>query len=163
MGIANNKNLLILQEALQKEINSDLYTLLRLYSFIYETEKMNRIIELITSGNTSRVYNAIEMLELILPVKYFGPTNNLIEWLQDVNANKLVLVKSNKSLHKIMDEIFSVNRGGLHSWTRSIACYALLRLKKDIQMLQSLQRSTFSKDDRLFSETRHYVLSILNK
>jgi hypothetical protein len=151
-----------LQEALQKEIKSDLYTLLRLYSFVYDTEKLNRIIELISLGSASRIYNAIEMLELILPAKYFAPTNHLIEWLQDVNDNKAILLKGTKTVASILEEIFLVNKAGLHSWTRSIACYTMLKSKKDQRLINSLQRSSCSKDDRLFKETRNYVLSILN-
>jgi HEAT repeat protein len=162
MGMANDKNLAMLQEAIQKEIKSDLHTLLRMYSFIYDTEKLNRVTELITSGSASHIYNAIEMLELILPAKYFAPTNHLIEWLQDVNDNKAILLKGTKTVASILEEIFLVNKAGLHSWTRSIACYTMLKSKKDQRLINSLQRSSCSKDDRLFKETRNYVLSILN-
>lgn len=162
MGLVNDKNLILLQEALQKEIKSDLYTLLRLYSFVYDTEKLNRIIELISLGSASRIYNAIEMLELILPAKYFAPTNHLIEWLQDVNDNKVFIIKGAKTVVGIMEEIFVSNKASLHSWTRSVACYAMLKLKKDQKLMHSLQTSSCSKDDRLFKETRNYVLAILN-
>jgi hypothetical protein len=162
MRLLNDNNLMLLKEAILKEIKCDLFTLLRLYSFCYDSEKMNRIIQLIASASEEKFYNAIEMLELTLPKKYFTPTNHLIEWYQDVNHNKLVVTKGHKPINEIMEEIFSVNQAGLHSWTRSVACYTLLKIKKDGKMINSLKASSFSKDDLLFKETRNYVLSMLN-
>lgn len=151
-----------LQEALQKEIISDFNTLLRLYTFLYDAVKVNRIIELVAIGSTSRIYNAIEMLELILPTKYFAPTNHLIEWLEDVKTNKVIATKTNTTAHKVLEEIFITDKAGLHTWTRSVACYAMLQLKKDDHLIQTLKKSVYSKDDHLFLETRNYVLSTLN-
>ncbi|MEO7802284.1 MAG: hypothetical protein ABIR81_09800 [Ginsengibacter sp.] len=152
----------LLKDAIQKEIRADLHTLLKLYSFLYDTEKVNRIIELITLGNREKLFNAIETLQLLLPAKYFAPTNNLIEWLQDVNQNEIIGLIENKSVEKILEEIFSKNPAGFHSWTRSVACYTLLKIKKDKKVLHSLEKSSFSEDDHLFKETKNYVLSILN-
>ncbi|MEJ7766876.1 MAG: hypothetical protein WKF89_03635 [Chitinophagaceae bacterium] len=156
------KKLVLLQEAIQKEIMADLHALLRLYTFVFDADKLNRIIELITIGSASRIYNAIEMLELTLPAKYFVPTNHLIEWLQDVHANKVVVAKSTRSVFTVLEEIFITNNAGLHVWTRSIACYTVLQLKKDERLIRILKRSVFSKDDLMFLETRDYVLSTIN-
>lgn len=158
----SEESLDLLKDAIQKEVKTDLHTLLRLYSFLYDTERVNRIIELITLENRVRLYNAIETLELILPAKYFVPTNNLIEWLQDVRQNEIIGLIENKSVGKILEEIFSENPAGFHSWTRSVACYTMLKLKKDKKVLHSLEKSNFSEDDHLFKETKNYVLSILN-
>jgi hypothetical protein len=158
----SEESLDLLKDAIQKEIRADLYTLLKLYSFLYDTERVNRIIELMTLKNRERLYNAIETLELLLPAKYFAPTNNLIEWLQDVNQNEIIGLIENKSVEKILEEIFSENPAGFHSWTRSVACYTMLKLRKDKKVLHSLEKSDCSEDDHLFKETKNYVLSILN-
>ena len=161
-ALEGDKNLQLLQEALYKEVASDLNSLLRLYSFMYDAGKVNRIIELITIGSASRIYNAIEMLELILPTKYFTPTNHLIEWLQDAHHNKLPVTKTTKTAHKVLEEVFLTNKAQLHVWTRSVACYVLLKIKKDEQLIRTLKKSVFSENDLLFKETRNYVLSTLN-
>jgi len=161
-SIGLGKQLELLQQAIKEEVTADLHTLLRLYTFIYDHEKLNRIIELITSGSTARLYNAIEMLELTLHLRHFGPTNHLIEWLQDVQNTKPMLLKGAKPLNKILEEMFLTNKAGFHVWTRSVACYALLKLKKDEELIKTLKGSIFSKDDFLFQETRNYVLSTLN-
>jgi hypothetical protein len=160
--LASDNKFSQLQDAIQKEVTVDLNTLLRLYTFVFDPQKLNRIIELIAMGSTSRIFNAIEMLELTLPAKYFSPTNQLIEWLQDVQGSHLVKTKTARSPVKVLEEIFLENKAELHAWTRSVACYALLQIQKDEHLMHSLQRSKFTRDDRLFAETRSYVLSSLN-
>jgi hypothetical protein len=160
--LATDKKFAQLQDAIQKEVSADLYTLLRLYAFIFDAEQLNRIIELISIGSPSRIYNAIEMLELTLPAKYFAPTNHLIEWLQDVQAHQAITTRNTRTPIKVLEDIFLTNKAELHVWTRSVACYVMLQLKKDEQLIKSLRSSVFSPDDRLFAETRNYVLSTLN-
>jgi hypothetical protein len=160
--VMNNKNLTLLQRAVLMEIRRDAQCLLKAFSLLYDSEKVNRVIELINIGNTARMSNAIEILELIIPKRFFTQLNCLVELIDDVQHKKELLTKTH-GLHanRIIEEVIKNNKANFSDWTRSIACYMIPKLKKNEVSLQMLNAKG-AKDSYLFNETKNYVLSILN-
>jgi hypothetical protein len=151
----------LLQLAIKSEIQEDVVILLKALSLIYDAQKINRVIELLMLNDNSKISNAIEMLEIIVPAKYFVHLNVALDLLQDIN-NKKMLIPGNKILpvHTILEDILKKNKAGFDIWTSSIACYMLPRLK-DREFALSLMNNKIDRKDHLFNETSNYVLSML--
>ncbi len=160
--VLNNRNLTLLQQAIMMEIRKDAQLLLKGFSLLYDREKVDRVIELFALANTSKISNAIEILELIIPKKYFTQLNTMVELIDDVQHNKEILTKNN-GLHAnaIIEEVIKDNKANFTEWTRAVACYMIPKLKKDGVSLKMLD-SKEPKENHLFNETRNYVLSMLN-
>ncbi|HKG69197.1 MAG TPA: hypothetical protein VKA92_10030, partial [Segetibacter sp.] len=157
----HNKSLLLLQQSIMMEIRQDLQVLLKAFALLYERDKVDRVIELLSLGNTAKISNAIEIAELIIPKKYFIPLNTLVELINDVKHDD-VMVTKNRVLPAgaLIEEILKNNKANFSEWTRSIACYTLPKLKKNEFSLTILDGDV-SKDDYLFNETKNYVLTML--
>ncbi|MGI8636507.1 MAG: hypothetical protein ACR2KZ_14010, partial [Segetibacter sp.] len=144
------------------EIRRDAQGLLKAFSLLYDSEKVDRVIELIKIGNTARISNAIEILEIIIPKRFFTPLDSLVELIDDVQHKKELLSKTH-GLHAntIIEEVIKDNKANFSEWTRSIACFMIPKLKKNEISLQMLNTKG-ENDSYLFNETKNYVLSILN-
>jgi ATP/ADP translocase len=160
--VMNNRNLTLLQQAVMIEIRKDAQLLLKAFSMLYDREKVDRVIELLATKNTSKMSNAIEILELIIPKKYFTDLNLLVELIDDVQRNKPLLTKTH-GLHsnKIIEEIIKGNKANFNEWTRSVACFMIPKMKKSEISLKVFSGKE-SKNSYLFNETKNYVLSMLN-
>lgn len=160
--ILHNKNLTLLQQAIIMEIRKDVQMLLKSFSLLYDREKVDRVIELLSIGNTSKISNAIEILELIVPKKYFTPLNNFVELIDDVQHKKELLIKTQGlDPHVIIEEVIKDSKANFSEWTRSVACYMIPKMKKSKMSLKMLNVKE-PKDGHLFNETKNYVLSMLN-
>lgn len=143
------------------EIRKDLQVLLKAFALLYDREKVDRVIKLLSLGNTAKISNAIEISELIIPKKYFTQLNKLIELIEDAQHPDLIATKNRVlPISTIIEEILKDNKANFSEWTRSIACYMLPKLKKNEFSLTILDGNV-SKDDHLFNETRNYVLTML--
>lgn len=156
-----NKNLILLQEGIMMEIRKEVQVLLKAFAMLYDREKVDRVIELLSLGNAAKISNAIEILGLIIPMKYFNPLNYLVELVDDVQHHKLSVIRNSSiPVSAIIEEVLNDNKANFSEWTRSVACYILPRLKKNEFSLSILDGNT-SQDGHLFNETRNYVLSML--
>ncbi|GEO08975.1 hypothetical protein SAE01_14710 [Segetibacter aerophilus] len=160
--VLHHPNLTLLQNAIMMEIKRDVQLLLKSFSLLYDREKVDRVIELLAIGNTPKISNAIEILEIIIPTKYFIQLNSLVELIDDVQHKKEVLTKTH-GLHPttIIEEIIKNNKANFSEWTRSVACYMIPKMKKNEMSLKMLNIKE-PKDGFLFTETKNYVLSMLN-
>ena len=160
--VINNRSLLLLQQALMMEITKDAKLLLKAFSLLYDREKIDRVIELLVTENASKISNAIEILELIIPKRYFTQLNLLVELIDDVQHHKQLITKTNSlQANTIIEEAIKDNKANFSEWTRSIALYMVPKMKKDEVSLKLLNLKE-SKDSHLFIETKNYVLSMLN-
>lgn len=160
--LLSNKSMDLLLQAIISEIKTDAQLLLKAFSMLYNREKVDRVIELMQSAGNPKISNAIEVLELTIPKKYFTQLNDVVELIDDVRQNRPLLTRSRGVPESaIIGEILNDNRANFSDWTRSIACYMILRLRKGEVSLKVLN----GKDHResyLFNETKNYVLSMLN-
>jgi AAA family ATP:ADP antiporter len=154
------KNLKLLEEAIGLEIKQDLWILLKACALLFDRHKVDRVIELMSLEETSKISNAIEMLELILPNRYFVQMNALIELIQDIHKKQVFIFK-NKDIttHRIIEDVLQ-EKANFNEWTKSVACYMLPRLMKN-EFSLSILSNKCSAEDNLFIETRDYVLLML--
>ncbi|WP_018614682.1 NTP/NDP exchange transporter [Segetibacter koreensis] len=159
--LLNNKNMLLLQEAILMEIRRDLQVVLKACALLYDREKIDRVIRLMELGNTTKISNSIEVLELIIPKKHFTQLNYIVELMDDVKHKDLITTKTDNSrVNVIIAEILKGNKVNFSEWTRSVACYMLPKLRKN-ELLVNVLNENISKENHLFNETRNYVLTML--
>jgi AAA family ATP:ADP antiporter len=160
--VLHHENLTLLQNALIMEIRKDVQLLLKSFSLLYDREKVDRVIELLAIANNSKISNAIEILEIIIPPRYFRHLNNFVELIDDVQHKKEVLTKT-QGLHPntIIEEVIKNNKANFSEWTRSVACFMIPKIKKNEMSIKMLHVKKPS-DGYLFTETKHYILSMLN-
>ena len=161
--LAYNKKVKLLQAALGSELKQDLETLLKAMALLFDRPQLDRIIQLYRLGDAAKIANAIEMLELILPKKYFQDINYLIELLQDTNKEQTVLVpvKHLITAEEIVQEILLHNKAGCNQWTKAIALYVIPKLQPN-SFPAAIFKPIPGPEDVLFRETQDYVLSVLN-
>ncbi len=151
-----------LQDAVCSEIHQDIQMHFKSLSLLYDRSQIERVMELYNVGDASKVYNAIEMLELLIPQKYFNGINTLIELEQDIRKGQVVPPHTKEMpASVIIEEILLENKAGFNSWTMSVACYMIPRLQEKEFPRYILDKKA-GKVDNLFEETREYVLSMLN-
>ncbi|MCJ8165079.1 MFS transporter [Pontibacter sp. E15-1] len=152
-----------LQEAVCSEIRQDIQTLCKGLALVYDRKRIERVMELYTQGNDAKVYNAIEMLELVIPQKYFTGLNMLMELEQDIGKGQVYRYQQREmSAGEIIEEILVQNKAGFRGWTKSVACYMIPRLQSGGFPVQALAPAA-GPEDPLFQETREYVLATLNE
>jgi hypothetical protein len=150
----------LLHGAIRSELHDDIQILLKALSLIYDADKIQRVMELLKRDHTSRISNAIEMLEIIIPNKYFIHVNELLELFQEINKDEVAPHGKMVTINKIIEEILDENKAEVNQWTSSIACYLLPRIK-DRDFALGLMNNQPNTGDHLFNETKNYVLSML--
>lgn len=151
-----------LQDAVFSEIHQDIQRLFKCLALVYDQKHIERVRELYNQPETSKVYNAIEMLELLIPQKHFNSLNILLELEQDINKNQVIRHAGKElSAGAIIREILQGNQAGFNNWTRSVACYMIPRLQGERLPAAVLDKAA-EQEDALFKETREYVLTMLN-
>jgi hypothetical protein len=83
----------LLEQGIMMEIHKDLEVLLKAFAMLYNREKIGRVVELLKVGNTAKMSNAVEILELTIPKKRFALINMLVELIDDTKNNHLADVK----------------------------------------------------------------------
>jgi hypothetical protein len=153
----------LLREAISSEIDQDIQRALKALALAYDQQRIERVIELYRMGAAHKLSNAVEMLELLVPKRYFSSLDELIEFRQDIRNHQLH-AEQDKGIKTgaVIREILSDNRAGCNSWTRSVACYLIPRLQDKGQLLPVLDGLP-ENGDRLFGETKQYVVSMLSQ
>ncbi|MHA6249579.1 NTP/NDP exchange transporter [Pontibacter sp. CAU 1760] len=152
-----------LQDALCSEIRQDIQHIFKAMALVMKRKEIERVMELYNQADSAKVYNAIEMLELIVPKHYFQPLNMLLELEQDIYNNQVV-----RQHHVVppaettIGAILQDTQTGFSTWTKAVACYMIPRVEGAQLPLAALSpEHAFA--DPLFQETREYVLSTLIK
>ncbi|MFN2456953.1 MAG: hypothetical protein ABR502_02020 [Chitinophagaceae bacterium] len=161
LNLHHNKQAYLLESALISEIEQNVETVLKAFALIYEKDQIQRFIEVYKLDNPSKVANAMELLELTLPRKYFVSLIYFIELSQDLKKEQVIL-QDNKviSAAGIVKEVITNSNAHFNTWSRSVALYLLPKLySKDLAI--DLATYTQKEEDILVKETRDYVLSVL--
>ncbi len=157
----NRKDLRLLQQAVVMDLRKDMELLLKVSALLFDREKVDRVIELLKAGKMDKISNAIEILELTIPKRYFSQINILIELVDEITQNKALIANpSALEAGKIIDKVINNPGANFSEWTKSIACYTLPKLPRYDRSLALLDVKV-SKEDYLFNETRDYVLTML--
>ncbi len=121
----------ILTGALQLEIERLRDSLLLLFSFIYDHEKMLRAKSAFQMKRKESIANALEIIEIAIPKEFSLQFNKLFDTTS--NAERLqnlgALHHSTLNYELLMDEIFMNKNFEYHRWTKAAALHSLIFYK----------------------------------
>lgn len=145
----------LLKRSISGEVRNDLLCVLRICSMIYQRKPVNRLIELIDVEKKTKLFNAMEMMDLMLPKKLSIQLNVLFDFLLDPeHVSKRVAMISPEQLY---DDIVFNNQAGFSAWTRAVCMYDSWK-HSDQSVISKLPSSNFSDKAYILEETRKYVL-----
>ena len=159
LSLYNHAEAKMLEQALVSELQQDVQVVLKACALVYDRERINRFIEVFNMNHTAKVANAMELLELTIPKKYFTSINYLIDCTQDVKTKQVMYFKHKLSVSAVVQHIIHSVHPQFNSWTQSVAFYLLPKLDHKPSWPTLLEEDT--EADTLLQETRNYVFSIL--
>jgi hypothetical protein len=146
----------LLQRSLETEIWHDLAVALKICVILYTKKEINRIIELTENKEQLKLYNSMEMLEMILPKKTARGLNELFDFLLDPVLKKKHTVPTTEQ--QFFRAIVITDKYGFNDWTKAACVYSSWQ-SQVIPLINELRTVPVNETNAAFSETRSFVLS----
>lgn len=146
-------NTKILVDALALELVEIRQTLLQLFSFIYNREKITKAKIAFQSGRKESIANAIEIIEIEVPKEFSVPFISLFENMNDMQKNE-TLQDEFMYQKKFADTICAILNNHFfhyHRWTKTAAIYSCKSIT-DKQVLTLINHEK-NNTDNLIRET----------
>lgn len=145
----------LVKNCLLGEVKSDLATSLKICAILYHKKEINRVMELVERSKTHKLFNAMEMLEWVLPKAVAFQVNSLIDFvLEPTTVRRPFIDYDLKSFfHKVL-----VAKARMYSeWTRAVCIYCLMQNHQQ-DLVRELVEDGRPGEHPIISETKAYVL-----
>ena len=151
----NDKELV--KRSIFNEIKKDLALAVKACSIVFRKKELNRILQLMELEKKEQLYNAMEMLELVLPKKFSKDLNFLFDFILDPQyANRVI--EKNQMATFYNKVIFSAPLL-YNPWTKAVCVYCSWK-SNETGFLRRLKDHTDQNEHYLVKETRNYVCSL---
>jgi hypothetical protein len=121
---------------------------------LWHKREVARILELVENSN-DKLFNAMEMIELVLPKKIAFQINSLIDFVLDPAHAKKPFVKYD--VNAFMNKVV-FNRGDKYNvWTKAVCIYCSIKTK-EVAFLSDVNDFSTINRSPILNETRTYVL-----
>jgi hypothetical protein len=148
----------LLRGAVRSEIKADLVNSLKACSIIYGKKEINRVLELLEMGHDEKLYNGMEMLDLVLPKKIASAINRLFDFVLDpMNAKKAV---PQRELYAFFNKLFFGDPVSYNPWTKAVCVYCSWK-NKESGLYARLHQIPEPTEHYIITETRDYVLNLV--
>jgi ATP/ADP translocase len=144
----------LIKTALDNEIRNDVITAFKVCAILYHKREINRLLELIESSDRSRIYNAMEMMGLVLPKKTSIHLNNLLDYILDPGANKrnIKLVDAKTFFNKVIN----THSYNFTPWTKAVCLYCYY-LNNEIDLLRNVKGPVEVEESPILIETKEFI------
>ncbi|GGK59083.1 NTP/NDP exchange transporter [Rufibacter glacialis] len=160
--LAKGKEFPLLEQALASETKQDIKYIMRSLALLYDRQRINRVMDMLSIGSAEKIANAIEMLEQLIPKRCFIVVESLLDFHLDKEKRwGHSKEKTTLSTSHIIKEIISENPAGCSAWVKSVACYSILALPTP-ELTQAIAPEPSFAPDALYSETRAFVINQLS-
>ncbi len=144
----------LLKQAIVDEVRRDLITILRGCAIVYQKKEINRLIELFDSGKGTRIYNAMEMADLLLPKNIGRELNVFFDFILDPeNANRHAHVTRNV---EDLETAMVASPSFFDPYSQALFLYTYWQ-RQDKRLSLLLQRIRIDSDSMLLNETRNFI------
>ena len=146
----------IIHRSIYNEIKNDLSIALKICVLLFRKKEINRILELMEIDKHDKIYNAMEMLELVLPKKISKELNQLFDFILDPLHNG--------TASSMRDIVLFYNKAIFNAphvynpWTKAVCVYSSWK-NNEHTFLQKLKGQVTTDEHFLVTETREYVLN----
>jgi len=148
----------LLRKAVQSEIKMDLINTLKACSIIFGNKEINRVLELLEIGHDEKLYNGMEMLDLVLPKKIASAINRLFDFVLDPShAPKAV---TRRELDVFFQKLFFGESGTYNPWTKAVCVYCSWK-SNESELYTRLNQIPDPTEHYIIAETRDYVMNLV--
>lgn len=146
----------LIKNTIYNEVKNDLSVALKTSVLLFKKKEINRILELLEMAKQDKLYNAMEMLELLLPKKISNDLNLLFDFILDPKQNKTNGIKPDKNVffNKVLFDAPHL----YNPWTKSICVYTSWK-NNEVELLNRFNVSVNPYEHFLVKETRDFVLN----
>jgi hypothetical protein len=148
----------LIKRSIRNEIKYDLATSLKICSLLFRKKEINRILELMEIDNHDKLYNAMEMLELLLPKKISKDLIFLFDFILDPEHSKKLPVK--REIQLFYNKVIFNEPKLYNPWTKAVCVYCSWR-NNDQDLMQKLRSQGSSDEHYLVKETTAFVLNAI--
>ncbi len=152
---------LILRQSLFSEVKTNTTLALKICSMLFDRNQVNRVIELADQKNNSKIYNGIEMLEIILTSDIFKEIDKLLEFTL-TSANTKEFAEKEEQIISILEHIIYAPVNFFAPWTKALCIY-IAGKNKFTSVLQLLETKPIAETDYVIKETKQFILTALIK
>lgn len=158
LGLKNDHAHQLIKNALASEIHDELIISLKSCSILYHKKEVNRFIELILNADQRRIFNAMEMIELVLPKKVSKQVNELVDFVLDPQGlhKKSIPIDGNA----LMSKVIQADSDSFSNWTRAVCLYTAFK-NNETELLQSVP--SYTNESPVLTETKNYVLNAVQR
>jgi hypothetical protein len=146
----------LLKESLLTEVRGDLMAALKICVMVFKKKDINRVLELLEMEGNVKVFNAMEMLELMLPQKISKDINHLFDFVLDPSHQKINTVPS--VMNTLLQKVFYNKEVSFNSWTKAVCIYCSW-INNETDFLKNKRNGSAVSEDFIITETRNYVLN----
>jgi hypothetical protein len=150
------KNYTILKHSLHQEVKTDITTSIKLCAMLHDKHGFNRILELIDNEDKQKLYNGMEMIELLLPAKTARELNHLFDHMLDPAFDKTP--QSAHDAYSFLNKIVFKYASSFNPWTKSVCMYSSWQ-NKEMAFLSDLATKPLNEDALIIKETKNYILT----
>ncbi|MEO7524439.1 MAG: hypothetical protein ABIT58_10115, partial [Ferruginibacter sp.] len=144
----------LIKRSIYNEVKNDLQAALKACALLFKKKEINRIIELMEFDKQDKLYNAMEMLELVLPKKISKDINLLFDFILDPQHSSMGMPKL--EIKTFYDKVIFNDPLLYNPWTKAVCVYASWR-NHETAFLEKLSTSVHGDDHYLVKETKDYV------
>lgn len=148
----------VMSDSVTHEIKEHLVLSLKICSFLYSKKEVNRVIELLELSSAGKIYNAMEMLDLVLPKRISKEVNKLFEFILEPNNQHIVKAPVSAFFERVVYREPVI----YNDWTQAICVYCGWK-NNEWELLNGLNKLKVPDENQVLRETNDYVLSYLNK
>jgi ATP:ADP antiporter, AAA family len=146
----------LIKRSIGNEIWNDLTTALKVCAMLYPKKEIDRVIELAENRDNQKLYNGMEMLELVLPKKTVRQVNELFDYLLDPLHHKRKVEES--KLPKFMHEVVLSQSPSFNYWTKAVCLFVCFK-NNEWSFINSVPEIKDPNENIVLAETRAYVLN----
>jgi len=150
----------LLQSAVRSEIKMDLINSLKACSILFGKKEINRVLELLEMGHDEKLYNGMEMLDLVLPKKIASGVNHLFDFVLDPSHTKKTVPR--RELYVFFNKLFFGDEGSYNPWTKAICVYCSWK-NNESGLYGRLRQIPDPTEHHIISETRDYVMNLVKQ
>jgi hypothetical protein len=149
---------LLLESSLYNEVKNDLVTSLKTCSILYRKSEINRVLELLEMETQLKLFNAMEMLEMVLPKKRSKELNQLFDFVLDPSHTRKTYVK--EQVVPFFNRILNNEPESFTAWTKAVCIYCSWKIRQ-FDFLRSLKMTRKLNDHTIMKETEEFVFEAI--
>lgn len=149
----------LVKRSIENEIRNDLVTVLKICTIVFRKREVNRLIELVELEKNSKIMNALEMMELLLPKTIMKKVNPLMDFV--LEPGQVRNIPAPVSLNQLLSGIIFRKDIHFNPWTQAV-CVISSWKNGEFRILKALAENEREDQPFIVSETKNFVLKTVH-